>query len=373
MNKDNIEIYNLVLTVKTPVHISSGDLLRKNEYLLDRKNKKLHFIDYDKLFDLLIKRKKMESYEEMILSGNYDIEGLLREIFRLKELERIPYEKISKYSIDLTSLNFNQKRDVHQFIRNMGQPYIPGSSIKGALRTALISSIIRDNHSSKLLNDIKNEFQRFGQEHKYNNNTYKINEELKKIDNFNPKLNQLFKGIKISDSELLKDDDLTIVDKRDINTRGNLPKGAIPLFREALKPGTQIKAKLSIDRSIVGNEVTIEDIEKSIESFYELLQNEIYSKFEKNENESNEELEGSYLILGGGSGLFDKTLVYSIFDYDKARNIIKERLDKKFKKHAHSEADRIVSPRMKKLTTYEDSYVPYGLCEVSIEKDDKAI
>src|SRR5699024_5781838 len=110
--------------------------------------------------------------------------------------------------------------DLHTFVRDgQNTVYVPGSSLKGALRTMILKNINEDNHK-----------------------------------------NSLFNKIKVSDSLPISNDNLAIYQKIDINKESK----PMPLYRECIEVGTKIYFTLTIE----DDAIRIEEIEKSIQDFY---------------------------------------------------------------------------------------------------------
>lgn len=128
------------ITTLTPVHVGSGNILQYNSDFitvedLTCKEKFIQIIDDKKILDII---------------GNENIENWLYSIEHKEDtmsfIKRVaPESNITDYS----------KRRMHCFARNIkdeylkecihngfGLPYIPGSSIKGAIRTAVMSSLV---------------------------------------------------------------------------------------------------------------------------------------------------------------------------------------------------------------------------------------
>lgn len=124
--------YQITLKTLTPVHIGSGAVLRKNMDFIQRENK-LHIIDYNKLGKILNK-KQIDLLTSYIENDEPITKALPQDL---------PYERYSKKTILLHTNT--SVLDFHEFITNaQNQPYIPGSSIKGYINTALFKKRVED-------------------------------------------------------------------------------------------------------------------------------------------------------------------------------------------------------------------------------------
>lgn len=68
-------------------------------------------------------------------------QGVLREAATgVQEVERIAISRASRREIDTAIRDPGRRGEIHPFIRGGDRPFVPGSSLKGAVRTALLSS-----------------------------------------------------------------------------------------------------------------------------------------------------------------------------------------------------------------------------------------
>ena len=120
------------IEIISPVHIGSGNTLQRGiDYVV--RNDKTYFIDKERVFSKF-------SIEDLKSISNIEH---LREAFK-NLFER---ENIEKFT--LFSSNTIPKNEVREFIKDpYGNPYIPGSSIKGAIRTIILKSLAKS--SSKI-------------------------------------------------------------------------------------------------------------------------------------------------------------------------------------------------------------------------------
>ncbi|MCD6474474.1 MAG: type III-A CRISPR-associated RAMP protein Csm5 [Thermoplasmata archaeon] len=111
----------------SPIHIGSGEKISPMEYVMDNK---FNRIDMDELF------------RDKEFNVNGFIEDTRLNSFYLGD----KYGNIAKrhvmYSLDISkdALDhiMSKKSEILEFIKTGGKPYIPGSSIKGAIRTAIM-------------------------------------------------------------------------------------------------------------------------------------------------------------------------------------------------------------------------------------------
>ena len=144
MNEINYT-YNLKLKVLTPLFIGAGkekDWVKGFDFIIF--NGSLYVFNQEKLFNFLSKENLLEKYTDIISQNNTNtIEGFFRENFDDQELENIS-EVIYDDCANISS-------EIKSFIRDgMGRAFIPGSSIKGAIRNVLFNYVY-SNHQQDIV------------------------------------------------------------------------------------------------------------------------------------------------------------------------------------------------------------------------------
>ena len=224
MKYGHLERINLTLRTLSPLFIGSGEKLSKKEYILDPKKAIIYFPHLPRFITFLQQRGILNEYEAFLLqSRQNDLQVFLQD-HHIKEKD---YHHFVAYHIPageaVKSLKF---REVLTFLKGAdGRPYIPGSCIKGALRTALAASLIKivnrqcfigqaqradHNQSSRwyLAREVDNLEQELFCRLEYKDPTGKI--DLSR----NP-INDIMRGIQISDSAPLDYERLTLCGKED--------------------------------------------------------------------------------------------------------------------------------------------------------------
>ena len=363
----SISHYRAVVTTVGPVFIGSGNEIKKFEYVYDRKTGTVYIIDTLKLFELLMKKNDLERFEQHIAQNRS-----LTDYFERIGLMPQQYGLIAKYSYKAGEDPRNQ--NIKEFVKDAyGQPYIPGSSLKGAVRTAIMHGIIQD-YSDR------------GKYPRERDDVYKImlagdrsmisdigkcasDFEKKKLhtlslDEKHPKsaVNSIMRGLRISDSEpiplgrlcLCKKLDVSLSDERSLN-----------LLRECLMPETQIVFDLDIDNDYFPYDTDF--IEKSFDVQYKVAYAQ-QQKFTMHPPVTRRN--GEHLItLGGGSGYLSKTFTHRLMSSKDNMDIkmVSAILDKQFYKHNHrKDVDKGVSPHIRKMTVVGRKYYDMGICRIEI-------
>ncbi|HGE71690.1 TPA: type III-A CRISPR-associated RAMP protein Csm5 [Candidatus Poribacteria bacterium] len=121
------KIYNAKITTISPVHVGSGkgELIYDYDFVAD--GNKIWVIDHEKMFNVV-------SDEVFNKVGS---DAPINELLKPNQ-----YNQCSKYSLNRLA---DIKKIVVQIKNAYHRPYIPGSSIKGAIRTALAYAMVDQN------------------------------------------------------------------------------------------------------------------------------------------------------------------------------------------------------------------------------------
>lgn len=132
-----------LITTLTPIHIGNGNIISPQDYYYDPKTNQIKLVSFDKVIAIIQNHFGPEEATKCIddlvkaIEENVDTNQLQYSIFDfLKELGLNPNEAIDQ---TLESVPLGQhKVQINQFISTGRSYYIPGSSVKGAIRTAYL-------------------------------------------------------------------------------------------------------------------------------------------------------------------------------------------------------------------------------------------
>lgn len=359
-----LKTYQLELKICGPVHIGSGVEISKKEYLFSNKNT-IGIADISKLY-LLCKKHHIENdFERFMVTDTKE------DLKHWAERNRIPVNEITdslKYRINVGDIQRDKGRmQIMGFIRDpYGNPYIPGSSIKGMLRTILLTSELiknplyykQDGQQVKMelrgINKGKTILQK---------NVRHIEEKafhtLNRTELSKDAVNDIMSGIIIGDSEPLRNEDLILAQKWERHVDGN--SKTLNLLRESIKPGTVVKTTMTVDESV--NPVTIDQIMEAVKVFYNFYYSIFQKKFSVVAQTDNT------VFLGGGSGFVSKTVIYSLLGEKEGIQAVQDIFGKINvpKEHKHFKDVRLgVSPHIIKCTKYQEKEYMMGQCELKI-------
>lgn len=342
---EDFKLYKMKLKVLSPTFIGSGEEYDRCDYIYD--GTYIHIIEQNKWIDYLIEKNLLDEFVDSLekRGKNIEIDKWIKS--KGKNLKEVINRCCNKRFKVSTMTNF-KSNTIHSFIKNIeGKPYIPGSSIKGAIVSAIVGYY-----------------------------SYKMRLKENEINNL--KIN----GISVSDSTPFKLEDLELYKKKDkIIINGDEKQNELPIYRECAKIGTEVEFSIRIDKKLIKDSRIYEF--NGIESIYDAL----YDKFNVLYNEengiinnydtildyipggvyNNGQLEDGILILGGGAGFHSKSIISSIYGYNKAFQETKKTFKKGIAKSHHHENDDIICPRAIKLVDV-GKMVYMGFCKI-YEKD----
>jgi len=363
-----MKYYKLTLETLSPVHIGSGDSIGKMEFVNSKKDKRVYVIDQAKLFKYLNKYALLNSYESLLntYSKNASLDALIID-------HNIDYRKVKKWAkYSYEANNIGNPKNIDLFMRdNYSCPYIPGSSVKGALRTVLLNYIISNEETlpqtrslmeiaDNKPSDMKEMLSKIGTDVE-DSITHTISKRDKK-----DALSDCFAGLRVSDSKPLSNDDIILCQKIDRLPRGDLNKKRIinklPIFIECLKPGTTIEFDISVDERLF--KYTISDIRAAMKYMDRNICEKFLCRF------FNAKSQEDTLFLGGKAGYITKTFTYSMLKRPYAVRLISAFLEGEFIEHRHNEDvhNYKVSPHTEKTTYYNNERYDIGMCRASFKE-----
>lgn len=363
-NIEHLSAFDLVLTARAPLFIGSGKTCAKTDYIFDQYSETVRMIDPEALFAWLLDRDLADRYERFILSGETDLAGFLTDCgITNQELDRL-----SLYTLSAADAldGAHSLKELRTFMRDaQNRAYIPGSSVKGALRTVILTGMVTKK-TRGVWPDEPNKSRRAKQmqtlEGKYLNTLSLKKDRFGSI--VNDPVNSILRGISISDSEPIPDSAIILAGKIDADETGAVH--SLNLCRECVRPGTKIRFKLTVDRSVLPD-CSPETLRQMIEKFDAFYQKTYLSRFTPPCGAVSASYQNA-LILGGGAGFFSKTLAYPYLGEKAGMRYTQEVMQKAFKAHYHETdiEEHGVSPHTMKYAKYQDQLYPYGVCEVSI-------
>lgn len=353
--------YTLKLTAVTPFHVGSGVKYSKKEYYVDTKTQTVTLMDMNRVMGWIAEQEREDlvvAFESFMMSrDDNDIRDFLTRRIRMPEAVQ---KKCVLYSFSCGGAfsRDKNKRDLSAFMRDTeGRPYVPGSSLKGALRTVLLVKMLREG---KLRGGIDtSDLKRAADSAEVSL--------LNRLDKVRPQynaLNSIMSGFSVSDSLPFGNDEIIPAMKIDLSTCGE--EVPIPTMRECARPGTELCFSLTISEK-TERFIGVSYLKEAIDEFGEYYSECYLSKYKQYPKEN---LDGC-IFLGGGSGYYAKNIIYPMFadDRQKALEAVASFMQWKFREHRHDKDIKLgVSPHMLKCTYADGRLRQLGLCRVAIEE-----
>lgn len=358
MNRqDHLEVYDLTLTVWAPLFVGSGSKYTKKEYMFNPRSGRVSFFEQQRLFEFLLQHDLVDRYSEFMLSNQSDLWMFFTRDCGLTDAQLRPLLRYNVSCGDALDESHSLK-EIHAFQRDaQGRAYIPGSSIKGALRTVWLMDAVRKE--STVGHSL-----RADKRAKFPEEPYVSQLSLPRT---RPEdaVNSIFRGIQVSDSGPIADDRMILAGKIDVDLAGGI-NSKINLCRECVAPGTRIRFKLTLDQSILKGRITKESLEQVIRDFDAYYQQTYVSHFAQ-PRDAAPLPQQPYLILGGGSGFFAKSLAYPYLGEEEGLRWTAQQMSNMFRKHKHErDVEKGISPHTMKYARFNGRLYPYGYCGVSI-------
>ena len=230
--KDGRDLYKLTIIGLSPIYIGSGNKYSQLDYIAREGN--IHILDFERILTQIpfeaiddLTNDIRENFQNNIWSGDV-AEFLSKYNINWQDFIEKSYELIGKIG----------KNEINQFIKTGDQIYIPGSSVKGAIRTAILFNIL-ENHPDK-----KEEIER-------GIISYFNDREVKKLLQSRDRPDgkkDLLRGLIISDS-ILKKEITQIVKSTVYHLKDKEP--TIPVFNEILAKDFVSTGTIKINSKLV--------------------------------------------------------------------------------------------------------------------------
>ncbi|WP_295593419.1 type III-A CRISPR-associated RAMP protein Csm5 [uncultured Methanobrevibacter sp.] len=139
--------YEIPINIITPIHIGSIDTFSANEYLF--LDDKVHRIDIVNFFNSSLNNRNKEKFIKLIQDENFKLSDL-------KYIDVDLLKSFSKYYLIDKCSEFAKDNNVQIecAVKSQNKLYIPGSSIKGAIKTALLYNCIKFNQVPDIINKV---------------------------------------------------------------------------------------------------------------------------------------------------------------------------------------------------------------------------
>lgn len=376
----NIIRNKMKLEVLTPLHIGGADYkskLDKKEYIFDKDKKTLTLIDNEKFIAFLIKKNLFEKYiayiennvnaKVMIQNRNINLFNFLKTNNIDKNIQ--DFRKKAPIKLDMNIENMN---DIKLMLRDVqGKPYIPGTSIKGALINLLLVDYIIKNREkfSKEKRIILSECKKTNDDRSIRglkNDIKKIVNQIEKSiiysDNKSLEKSKKF-GISVSDSYSYSNTRTNFyqdIDEKRTNKPGEDKSRPMPVAREYIVANSIFDFDITLDIDLLEeSKLKIKNIDDLIDSIENAMSYLINVLEDKNSPRTEN------LVLGANTGFLQKTIVYALFEDGKERlEVVKKLLHKNQKNVIGNHLNDKFAPRVLNRIKINNKNLLAGLVKI---------
>ena len=411
MNSKQFETAKMCLKVVTPINISDGIVLGAKDYLYDSRRQKVFFLNLHQWHMFIYKHMLLEKYESYL--ANFRDKQSLLEWLQMQgyDIDDVRTVITSEAQATVNLMDNEKKKTLNDINRHIQQPdgslYVPGSSIKGVFRTAILYSLLqkRQDIKSKYWCYIKQQVDiiktLLEEERKprelqimpYSVIKKKKDQAAKEIDKLTASLESellhtlrlkddkernisnknavcsAMRGLQVSDTYASRNMQTAILQKVDggFDKFGKASPKKLPIFRECMLPKAELFFDVKIEKAVMSTIgiSSVDDLLKATHSFFAAVTDLLQQAFGKEYQEAFQGVAAGNMFLGGNTLFFRKNILAMLApDKDTAKNTIKVLLDKSFKNHKHLLRDKIIAPRTLKCTNYNGKLMLMGVAEV---------
>ncbi|MDO4203406.1 MAG: type III-A CRISPR-associated RAMP protein Csm5 [Selenomonadaceae bacterium] len=392
---DYLEAKQYVITCISPVYIGSGEVLKQWDYIYNKNKGIIYFLDKPQWIDLLSSRGLMEEFIEFVGRP-----GKLTSMNIPKWLtdRKISWEEIKSRASRVVaaprSVMYDEKKkdtlnDLQKGITLAdGRLYIPGSSVKGMLRTGILYKYLKEHPDlrRRLAADVKRALENVAKTQQQKERKRLKKDVKRALENvaktLENEVNTLaytgsgaakssLKGLLVSDAMPTEKASSVVAVRRDASTlkerNGEIQLGGMPICCECLAPDTEYSLTVTMDKRMMA-EMGIGSLDEIMASAREYLRETVAIQqpvFGRDYSRQFKEAETADFILGGGTGFHHTSLWMFLFDdREEAMRLLRDYLEIACKKHHHRDLDREISPRTLKLVESGSGLQLMGLCSI---------
>ena len=388
---NRIDHAQLSLTIVSPTNIGGPETLTTKDYMYNYHTGEVYLLNNYEWFCFLERHNKLAEFEvymqnEMVRSNGRTMYDWAKQALGTAQLTREVLGPAVHSVMKATAYNQGLKNSLNDIIPQIrgvdGRVYIPGSSIKGVVDSAIISHMLRTN--SKFRSSVQQQLEDLLYKYSVNKNDKRrakreISSILRKVNDlitnqisvlvdkngrqFKGILASAFRGISVSDAmsnhiiqtEVLKKEDAG-VDEDGTHS--------ISVNRECILPNQTLSFTLTLD-TVMTKEIGITSIDQVLEILqqdFDATHELLISKFTKVNPSVFKALEPANAFIGGNTGFIQKTVIMAAFtdDINKGVEVIRALLDVNFQKAGHDRKDKFMAPRAIKLVKWNGHYYEMG-------------
>ena len=383
---NRIDHAQLLLTVVSPTNIGGPEKLTTKDYMYNYDAGEVYLLNNYEWFRFLARHNKLAEFEaymqdEMVRPNGRTMYDWAKNAIGVSQLTKdtlgSAIGSIMKSSI-YNKGRKNSLNDITPQIRGAnGDVYIPGSSIKGVIDSAIISHMLRNNKVFR--SNVQRELRKVLDVYKRKNARSLFKDIFKMVNlailkhihvltnnegkPFKGILASAFRGVSVSDAmpigviktEVLKKEDSCVEEDGTHD---------ISVHRECILPNQQFSFTLTLDTAMT-KEIGITSINQVLDILqedFDATHKLLASKFKKVNPSIFKALEPANAYIGSNTGFVQKTIIMAAFTDDEKTgiDIIRAILDVNFQKAEHDRKDTVMAPRAIKLVKWNGNYYEMG-------------
>ena len=306
------EIHKIKIEPLTAVHIGTGEKILPLDYKLatPKNSEKKRYVkfDSDKIISSILKsedKSLIQKLQEASESNDIDKLGKFFQEYFYKGIEydaKVTNEFANLFSRKIDDGLFSNALEVDQMLHKENMPYIPGSSIKGAVRTAILNNILLCEIKDAPYNALRNMADEEKQKDRLKKGSYeeKIQNAALQIDDSKVKCSNArkdpFRCLEITDCKFSPKDQIVgcIKNIKVDRLTKELTETGMQIIAESI-PGSLLKHNCSAEFLLrintdlqnidfgetfhINKKITIRDIVDSCNFFFKKQFKEEYKKF----------------------------------------------------------------------------------------------
>lgn len=383
---NRIDHAQLSLTIVSPTNIGGSETLTTKDYMYNYDAGEVYLLNNYEWFRFLARHNKLAEFEiymqnEMVRPNGRTMYDWAKNTIGSSQLTKDVLGPAIGSIIKSSIYNEGRKNslnDITPQIRGAnGEVYIPGSSIKGVIDSAIISHMLRNNKAFR--SNVQRELRKVLDVYKRKNAGSLFKDIFKMVNQaiikhihvltnndgkpLNGILASAFRGISVSDAMPMSVIQTEVLKKEDscVDEDGT---HEISVHRECILPNQKFFFTLTLDTAITkGIGITsvdqvLEILQEDFDATHELLS----SKFKKVSPSIFKALEPANAYIGSNTGFVQKTIIMAAFmdNEETGIDIIRAILDVKFQKAKHANKDHFMAPRAIKLVKWNGHYYEMG-------------
>ena len=388
---NRIDHAQLSLTIVSPTNIGGPEKLTTKDYMYNYHTGEVYLLNNYEWFCFLERHNKLAEFEsymqnEMVRSNGRTMYDWATQALGKSQLTREVLGPAVRSVMKATAYKQGLKNSLNDIIPQIrgvdGRVYIPGSSIKGVIDSAIVSYMLRRN--ARFRAEVQEKLKEILQKYRdFKDDKYRCEREidsiLRKVNriidcniqvlfkNSTKKVNGIlasaFRGISVSDAMSNNIIQTEVLKKEDAGVDEDGTHD-VPVNRECILPNQTLSFTLTLDTAmtkeigITSIDQVLEILQQDFDTAHELL----ISKFTKVNPSVFKALVPANAFIGGNTGFIQKTVIMAAFtdDINKGIEVIRAILDVNFKKAGHDRKDKFMAPRAIKLVKWNGHYYEMG-------------